>query len=170
MKELRDAAVEALQEVQQLVKACNGKHYNQPCTHSESGIGRHVRHILDHFCALQDGLQRDLINYNCRHRDSSIEDNPTIALALIVEMQQWLMQADNDLCERAIKIETEVSLSQQKNMRFMSSLSRELCYLINHTVHHVAYAKLVAQHLGIEIDGAIGVAPSTASYFRQKNN
>jgi len=47
-------------------------------------------------------------------------------------MQQWLAQADNDLQDRAIKIETEVSLSQQQNMRFMSSLSRELCYLINH--------------------------------------
>ncbi|WP_406609804.1 DinB family protein [Agarivorans sp. JK6] len=170
MKQLRDATVEALQQVQQLVEASDGALYNQPSVHSESGIGRHVRHILDHFLALQHGLDKGSIDYNSRHRDSDIENDPSLALQLIDQLCNWFLHPQSSIDERPIKVESEISLKQQQSMQFDSSLSRELCYLINHTVHHVAYAKLVAKELGLSIDNNMGIAPSTASYLRQQGN
>ncbi|PKH03054.1 hypothetical protein CXF72_08170 [Psychromonas sp. MB-3u-54] len=170
MKQLREATVEALLQVQQLVVASGGERYNQPSLHSESGIGKHVRHILDHFLALQQGAVNGNIDYNSRHRDSEIENDAELALQLINELIAWFLPPDSELQERAVKVESEISLKQQQNRLFDSSLSRELCYLINHTVHHVAYAKLVAKELGILVDDAIGIAPSTASYLRQQGN
>jgi hypothetical protein len=170
MKQLRDAITEALQQVQYLIESCDEQRYNQPCIHSESGVGRHVRHILDHFLALQDGLDKNLIDYNKRHHDSSIEDNPAIALALIFKLQNWFIKSDQALADRTIKVESEISVSHQENMCFTSTINRELCYLINHTLHHVAYAKLVAKSLDIKLDDSIGIAPSTASYLRQQGS
>ncbi|MDO6763229.1 DinB family protein [Agarivorans sp. 1_MG-2023] len=170
MKQLREATVDALQQVQQLVEASEGTLYNQPSMHSESGIGRHVRHILDHFLALQQGLDKGSIDYNTRHRDSDIENNPSLALQLIQQLSNWFLHPQSAIDERAIKVESEISLKQQQTMQFDSSLSRELCYLINHTVHHVAYAKLVAKELGLLVDENMGIAPSTASYLRQQGS
>ena len=170
MKQLRDAITEALQQVQYLIESCDEQRYNLACENSESGVGRHVRHILDHFLALQDGLENNLIDYNKRHRDSSIEDNPAIALALIFKLQNWFIQSEQLLEDRSIEVESEISVSHQENMCFTSTINRELCYLINHTLHHVAYAKLVAKSLDIKIEQTIGIAPSTASYLRQQGN
>jgi len=170
MKQLRDATVEALLQVQQLVVASRGKSYNQASLHSESGIGKHVRHILDHFLAVQLGAVNGNIDYNSRHRDSQIENDAELALQLIKQLIEWFTQADAQLQERAVKVESEISIKQQQNRLFDSSLSRELCYLINHTVHHVAYAKLVAKELGLVVDATIGIAPGTASYLRQQGN
>ncbi|MFT7053164.1 MAG: hypothetical protein ACJAU1_000716 [Psychromonas sp.] len=170
MKQLRDATVEALLQVQQLVVASGGERYNQPSLHSESGIGKHVRHILDHFLALQQGVVNGNIDYNSRHRDSEIENDAELALQLIKQLIAWFNQPHAELKERAVKVESEISLKQQQNMLFDSSLSRELCYLINHTVHHVAYAKLVAKELNILVDEVIGIAPGTATYLRQQGH
>ncbi|MFT6925674.1 MAG: hypothetical protein ACJAZP_001263 [Psychromonas sp.] len=170
MKQLREATVEALLQVQQLVIASEGKYYNQPSIHSESGIGKHIRHILDHFLAFQQGLINDHIDYNSRHRDSEIENDAGLALQLIKQLIEWFKQPHAELKERAVKVESEISLKQQQNMLFDSSLSRELCYLINHTVHHLAYAKLVAKELDIQVDEVIGIAPGTATYLRQQGH
>jgi hypothetical protein len=170
MKQLREATVEALLQVQQLVVASGGTLYNQPSVHSESGIGKHDRHILDHFLALQQGIANGNIDYNSRQRDTEIENGAELALQLIKQLIEWFIQPHSELKECAVKVESEISLKQQQNMLFDSSVSRELCYLINHTVHHVAYAKLVAKEIGILVDATIGIAPSTASYLRQQGN
>jgi uncharacterized damage-inducible protein DinB len=170
MKQLREATVEVLLQVQQLVVASRGKRYNQRSLHSGSGIGKHVRHILDHFLALQQGAVNGNIDYNSRHRDSEIENDAKLALQLINELIVWFLLPDSELQERAVKVESEISLKQQQNRFFDSSLSRELCYLINHTVHHLAYAKLVAKELGILVNDTIGIAPGTVSYLRQQGH
>ena len=168
MKQLHKATTEALQQVQQLIDACDRTQYNQPCIHSESGIGRHVRHILDHFLALQAGLTENLIDYNRRHRDTNIENDPEIASQLVNNLLQWFTHSEHALADRNIQVESEISISQEQNMSFESTINRELCYLINHTIHHVAYAKLVAKNLGVSLDSTIGIAPSTATYLRQQ--
>ena len=166
MKQLQEATIEALRQVQQLVVASDGNRYNQPSENSESGIGKHIRHILDHFLALEQGIINNHIDYNCRHRESEIENDAELALQLIKQLIKWLR--DSHLADRKVTVESEISLKQQQNQCFDSSLSRELCYLINHTVHHVAYTKLVAKELGIVVDETIGIAPSTATYLRQQ--
>ena len=50
--------------------------------------------------------------------------------------------------------------------KMTSNIGRELLYLINHSIHHMAYATLLARTHGIELPAGIGLAPGTASYER----
>ncbi|RKF14312.1 hypothetical protein DBZ36_16755 [Alginatibacterium sediminis] len=170
MKQLRNSTIEALDQLEQLItlaaKYQDGEFYNQAPEHVMSGIGKHVRHILDHFLAFQQGIISGCVDYNLRHRDSRIEDDHKLAKQLVLELRNWLM--DTELEDANIEIESEVSVQSEVNQRFRSSVSRELCYLINHSVHHIAYATLLAQSLGMIVNPKLGVAPSTASYLRQQ--
>lgn len=168
MTALRNATLEALDQVTQLITACDGPLYNEPAPNSQSGVGKHVRHILDHFLALQSGVEHLEIDYNQRHRESAIENTPALALELIHSFEYWLQHAELPAEDASLRVISEISLSSEQTLSFQSSLARELCYLINHTVHHVAYAKLVAMALGLSLDAKLGVAPSTATYLRQQ--
>jgi hypothetical protein len=168
---LHNATIEALEQVTRLVTACEGPLYNQPSHNSLSGVGRHVRHILDHFLTLFHDLDRGEVDYNLRHRDSGLEDSPSLVYAMIDDLKTQIMAIPESLLNAPLGVISEISLSSEQSLRFESSLARELCYLINHTVHHVAYAKLVAMELGIVLDEHLGVAPSTATYLRgQREN
>jgi uncharacterized damage-inducible protein DinB len=168
MKTLHNSTLEALAQVEQLILAfqTNNKAelYNIPPANVMSGVGKHIRHILDHFLAFQQGLVQGCIDYNVRHREGRLEEDPTLALDLLRDISQWLKT--KDIPDKAIDVESEISVSQHINIRFSSSVNRELCYLVNHTIHHVAYAKLLMSLLDIELDDEIGIAPSTATYLR----
>ncbi|GAB2190218.1 DinB family protein [Sessilibacter sp. MAH2] len=165
MKQLLDATIETLEQLKSLVLICQGESYNIPCEHSLSGVGRHVRHILDHFVTVREGMEARTINYNKRSRNSRLEDEPAEAVALIDDLIDWMN--NSNIQNEKVWVETEVSVSHTQNMVVTSSLSREFCYLINHTVHHLAYAKMVAGQLGFDVDRTVGLAPSTATYLRQ---
>jgi uncharacterized damage-inducible protein DinB len=165
MKQLREATLETLGQVKQLILACSAENYKQPYEHAQSGVGRHVRHILDHFLAVKAGLPAGLIDYKSRHRDSAVESDRSVALQLVNDMMDWLA-SDDGIVDKSLTVQTEISVSETRNARTESTVSRELCYLINHTIHHVAFATLVAKHLGVALGDDLGVAPSTASYLR----
>lgn len=168
MKTLRNSTNDALKQVKQLILAFEGSEqsnlYNVPPDNVMSGVGKHVRHILDHFLAFQQGLISGCVDYNVRHRDGRLEDDPQLALALLDDISDWLEHTS--ITDRAIDVESEISVSDSINQHFRSSISRELCYLINHTIHHVAYAKLLTAQHGVIIDDGLGIAPSTATYLR----
>lgn len=165
MKQLLDATLEVLLQVEQLVKACNKHNYNQPSTHSSSGIGRHVRHILDHFIAVEKGLTEGKIDYNLKTRDSIVESEPTMALQSVEHFKRWLSGL-LEFKDQPVAVESEISVSGMVSVEVQSMLSREFCYLINHTVHHVAYATLLGKQNGIRFSEDLGMAPNTASFLR----
>ncbi len=169
MKALIEATIETLEQVRSLITLCAGDQYDQASVHSMSGVGRHVRHILDHFIAVKGGAESGLIDYNVRQRDSDIESNSQLALQRTDELIDWLSVLGREDVQPGSKIQvvTEISVNQTKTMAMESNLDRELCYLINHTVHHLSYASLVAKQLGFTVDDSIGLAPGTATYLRQ---
>ncbi len=166
MKPLLDATIETLDQLKELITALSPNDYNQPCQGSLSGVGAHVRHITDHFDAVRDGLAQGYINYNARSRGSDLENNQSLALDKVGEIHQWLTEGNLQDC--AIDIETEISVNATNNVRMPTTLSREICYLINHTVHHLAYARVVAAHFDCQLDKSIGLAPATASFLRKE--
>ncbi len=166
MKQLREATIEALVQVEQLILMCSPDNYNLPSAHSSSGIGRHVRHILDHFLAVRAGLDSGIVDYNMRNRDCRLEDDPELALELVDQIKSWLIELTFE--DQPITIESEISVNATLSTEMPSTLSRELCYLINHTIHHVAYATLVAKQIGIGVDQELGIAPGTATYLRER--
>lgn len=127
-------------------------------------IGKHIRHILDHFDAVLTGLKTAHIDYNQRQRESLAErDRNAAHIRLTVIRDNWPATASLHM---PVTVLSEVALDHQHSEAFDSSLARECLYLVNHTVHHVAYIKLLLTHAGVKLPANIGIAPATASFER----
>ena len=157
------ATLEVLRQLAALIGGV-GRDYGRQPRDGASSIGRHVRHILDHFAALQAAAGSGRLDYNARNRDDIVEVDAAVALARVDALVDWLQSGE--LADRPLEIESEVSVSRYDNVRIRGSLHREVIYVINHTIHHIAYAKTIAVQLGIDLDDHLGLAPATATYLR----
>ena len=134
--------------------------------YQSSKIGRHVRHILDHYLALKNGLERNQVDYNQRNRDGKVEQDSEFASEIIIHLIKWISSLDGD--NQELIIESEIDCEKEISETFQTNLNRELMYLINHTTHHTAYIKLVSEKYGIELPEDVGLAPCTAPYLRNE--
>lgn len=132
-----------------------------------SPVGKHIRHILDHLRAFQLGVENGTIDYNLRSRESEIERNPQIAEQSLLQFTVWLGSQSFEDSQAPVTVISEISTHHCESVRVMSNAHRELIYLINHTLHHVAYAKLIATLLGVSLPEHLGVAPATATHLRE---
>ncbi|CAB5116691.1 hypothetical protein D3OALGA1CA_2308 [Olavius algarvensis associated proteobacterium Delta 3] len=133
----------------------------------KSGVGKHVRHILDFYAAFLGG-EDDRVNYDARQRSSDVETNRKAAIDKIHETMGSLKRvthpdtklvSKNDDCgERDPAIEYSPS-----------SVGRELQFLASHTVHHYAIVAMILHSLGVSIPKDFGIAPSTLAYWRTQS-
>jgi hypothetical protein len=168
MKLLRNATLESLHQTRSMLDALVKLPAGQNL-YEEAGIGTHVRHIIDHFLVLRDGLAENCIDYNRRNRDSDMERNIFVPCNAIEELCQWIETTDQLEEDRPISILSEVSCQQTVNVTINSNLMRELHYVSYHCIHHLAYCALLAKQNDVDLDSAIGLAPGTASFMRAIN-
>lgn len=133
--------------------------------YQDAGIGCHIRHVLDHFAALQAGSMRGCIDYDKRNRGSLVETNLPEAKTALCNFRAWLIATE--LPDVPVQVMCEVGFESTQTTATQSSLHREMLYVINHTVHHAAYIKLLMLGDDVVLPAHIGVAPVTASYRRQ---
>jgi len=165
MKPLHKACCSSLAQVSLILTKL--EFHKDETLYQRSGISRHVRHILDHYLALKNGLENNHIDYNQRNRDGKVESDIEFATEVISYLNNWLgTLEDNNL---KLTIESEIDIDEQINASFESNQDRELLNIINHTIHHTAYIKLIANKFEIEIPEQIGIAPSTATYLREES-
>lgn len=160
---LRNATLEVVQQAEQLISLSKVV-YSKPTTVAMSPIGTHMRHIIDHLWAFQEGLQTGCVDYNLRHRDTVLESDSDLAIKAVSRFSEWLNTINLD--NKPLTVISEISVSHCESTLMKSNLNRELAYLISHTLHHMAYAKLLAKLHGIEVPDHIGIAPATATYLR----
>lgn len=160
---LRDATLEAVQQIKQVITICE-RIYGKPSELAMSPIGRHIRHVIDHLWAFQEGLKTGCIDYNSRHRDTILEDDPVMALKAIENFEAWL--ANTQMDNKQLTVISEISVNQCQSTLMKSNVNRELAFLIQHAFHHVAFTKLLAKTHGLELPEHLGVAPATATYLR----
>lgn len=165
---LLNAAIDVLNQLKYTIENTESIYTESLYSNSQQGspIGKHVRHILDHFEVLVAGAQQGEINYNLRSRDSEAERNPKAALERIDHIQQSISNFPDT--NQPIQVETEIALTETVSRQLHSSLGREVAYVTSHGIHHLAYIKLIAQCQQIELDGMLGVAPATASHIRSQ--
>ncbi|TXR53757.1 DinB family protein [Reinekea thalattae] len=165
MNNLCQANIEALNQLVDLIN--KSKTIYKTKTDATASIGEHCRHILDHYRAVQKGLENCCIDYNLRTRNSAEETQFESALDNIEQISAWLNNLQqSDYSDVAVI--SEICLDQEQSETLSSNLDRELLYLLNHSIHHLAYASLSARNLGIELPKHIGLAPGTATYLRHK--
>ncbi|MFQ3231200.1 hypothetical protein [Reinekea sp.] len=164
MKPLIEANINVLIQIRELVNLCDDSVYNAVIAHSQSSIGKHIRHILDHYRAVMQGQALKNIDYNYRDRGSDVETMPAKSLTQIEILIEWLLRYSIE--DNALTVTSEVKLDSVHSSVLPSNNKRELLYLINHSIHHIAYAALLGKLQGLTIPEHIGLAPCTASFER----
>jgi hypothetical protein len=139
-------------------------------------LGPHLRHILEHYGALFDGLieqdpaKSSIVDYDARSRDRMIETDPAMAQAAIEKTLRLIASLQNaypndvDLPMTARFATGEVG---ESSLTVMTSLGRELLFLESHTVHHFALLAKYARGLGVDLGSDFGKAPATIAYERR---
>lgn len=158
-----------LQQGIDLLKLHSDTHY----TKSDKGVfgsslGSHVRHVLDHYRAFFNSIESGIVDYDNRKRETLIETSREAAIveaeALIHEFQSLALWEDQRVGVRvAASTEDEVQVSQ-------SSFSRELQFLVSHTIHHYALIAIISRFLGVDPVDTFGVAPSTLKYMQASHS
>ncbi|MDF1582373.1 MAG: hypothetical protein RQ733_08450 [Methyloprofundus sp.] len=128
-------------------------------------IGVHIRHVHDHFRSLFTGLESGIVDYNLRNRESSEELHLQTCLTEHDKIFVKLNTLDSSAGQ--IEIISEINCHATENLQMTSSIERELLYLINHTIHHAAIIKYIMDLGGVTCPHEIGLAPGTATYYRQ---
>lgn len=145
-----------------------GVYAARPLHFERGGLGVHLRHVLDHYDAFLDGLTEGRIDYDTRERDAATELEVSVArgrlLATIARLRALGPGKDSHEVWAARKLEVLMDLgglSATDSRSSVSSIARELQYLVAHTVHHFALIAVSLRLSGHPCPADFGVAPST---------
>jgi uncharacterized damage-inducible protein DinB len=126
----------------------------------ESCVGKHVRHLLDHYLCFQRDIDNGIIDYEQRTRNSQLETDKDHVLAVIDELIIFLRSLEN-IDDRAIKVALCSDVSFPEGEMTDSTIRRELQFLQGHTVHHYALIAMMLRFYGVDTSREFGMAPST---------
>ena len=160
--------LEASDQCQQVVTQVSDADYARSLQpYVQSCIGEHVRHVLDVYNVMIRSTESGIIDYNDKRRGSDIETCRTIALAEIDKIRQWLNGLDESALTVTCTVRSELTLHGKNIGDMESSLRRELVFAASHVIHHSALIGVCARLCNLPTDELFGVAPATASYWRE---
>ncbi len=131
----------------------------------DSTIGDHFRHILEFYTTFFEGLEKGLVDYGARNRDAAIAQDPEVARQQ-VQAQIRNLESIEDLDDQRVRVVSEEAGAPPG----VSSLSRELNFLLSHTIHHFALIAFICRSIKIQLPANFGVAPSTLRYQQSLND
>ncbi len=148
-----------------LLETLPSAHYQQSLNALHgSSLGQHTRHIVEFYQCLMEGIADGQINYDARERRLDIETNQYFALEILEKLSQKLatLTTDKSMILWAL-------VAGEDTVALPTSLFRELNYLIEHTIHHLAIIKIgITQSFeDFGISPNFGVAHSTLLYRQQ---
>ncbi|XWN38349.1 MAG: hypothetical protein ROO71_05285 [Balneola sp.] len=140
----------------------NGKYF-------KSGVGRHFRHIIEHYLSLINGYT-DKINYDLRERDIKLETNRKLALSTLRHVidSVEIFESNSELIDKKVEVKSNEGTKEENSPWSVSSIRRELQFLISHTVHHYALIALILKTMDVSVPENFGIAPSTLRYESEK--
>ncbi len=161
---LLNASHELLEQLKSCLSQLKSQEYSTSLTiFSGSSIGQHTRHIIEFYQCLLKQANNGIINYDLRERDLRIETDLKEVLKIISSLQKQLplLTLNNEIFLQGM-LGGEINTVQ-------SSISRELLYVIEHSVHHMAILKIGIFNAfpQVKLSANFGVAESTIKYHKQ---
>jgi hypothetical protein len=155
-------SIEIIDQLRGLLVQINAEDYSKELSVlSKNTIGKHVRHVLEFYECLQNGIVLKEINYDARQRNLKLESNPTYALEICDGLKALLEQNEAD---RPMRLLMDYGKSELASVD--TTYYRELAYNIEHAVHHFAIIGIAVknelQHIGLASN--FGIAYSTVKY------
>lgn len=160
---LLDANAELLGTACTLLAGISPKVYSEPAPGVGHRVGPQIRHVIEFYICLLEGLDSGVVDYDARRREKSLETSPAAAVARMRSISLALGDASLQ-CDRPLRVRMEDAPAELGAGFLPSSLLRELQAVRSHTIHHFALIAVTLQARGIAVDSAFGVAPSTLRY------
>ena len=129
-----------------------------------SSIGGHYRHCLDHFCGLLSIVGAGGLNYDQRERGTSVEKDRVAALQATHDLQARFQQWEANARDWQIQVTCKTSYPGPGSEEAVSSVGRELMYVVAHAVHHYALIRIMSGLMGINLPPEFGMASSTLQH------
>ena len=126
-----------------------------------ASIGKHYRHVLEHFQSLIKGQRSGEIDYDARQRNVRIESEVTYASIATCDVLRALKRYTEETLAQNCRVTNSVGYSSSQAATFQSNISRELAYCVGHAIHHYAIIRLICHEVGITVPPEFGIAPST---------
>lgn len=125
-------------------------------------IGQHVRHILEYYTLLLEHYPSGMINYDLRERDRRIETEVSHARWTASNCSNRIVAITED---HALTLECELP-DHGRTAAQRTSLLRELTYVADHCVHHLAMLRIVVQQElpQVVFPDSFGVAAATRNH------
>jgi len=126
-----------------------------------STVGQHVRHIVEFYQCLLKSNANGLVDYDARERNIQIEVDKNFTIEILEDIKQRLI-----LLELDYPLTLKTQFGADEAIFVPSSFYRELTYLIEHTIHHLAIIKIGLNEIypEIKIPQNFGVAHSTIRF------
>lgn len=155
----------ALRQLADLLEATSDEQYvRKPVGVIAGSLGGHVRHCLDHFEALCSGVSTGVMDYDDRERGTLVETDRSAARGSIRRLKDRVALLDVSMLPRAVRVRSMLD-GDGTSIDALSSLGRELAFVLSHTVHHNALIAAMCRTLGVPIAERFGYAPSTVAHL-----
>lgn len=162
MNLLQTTNIEIINQLIGLLRQLPAGIYHEPLRslHHHS-IGQHTRHIVEFYQCLLNGLAEGEVNYDGRERNLRIETDKAYALQVL---EHLVAQITQTWADKPMVLQQTFGTSEVQSLS--TSFFRELTYLIEHTIHHLAIIKigLNETYPDICLSANFGVAHSTIQY------
>ncbi len=162
MTQLHATTREIIAQLQHLLNQMEKSSYSDSMPILQgSSVGQHLRHVIEFYVCLSRQMHCGIVNYDDRERNHQLENDLGYTRQILSELSDEVAEwhTDRPLQLRAIYGDAVGTLAP-------TSLARELVYLIEHAVHHMAIVKMAVGHHfpHIALPASFGVAHSTLQY------
>jgi len=124
-----------------------------------SSIGNHIRHVLDVFSCVFNGLDAGIIDLTERKRDKQAEENTTAGIVYFEDIKSKLKNLNKEDLENEVLVIDDLGLGKEKVKYTLASI---LMQAQSHAIHHYASIGYLLYAQGIELyDNDFGYNPTT---------
>lgn len=150
-----------LEDLAAVVDSLTEAQYTDSAIPGVSGsVGGHVRHCLDHVRALERAIESGVVDYDARERDTPIEADRPLAWSLLLSARRRLAAIPASVLARPVVVRTRMHTAMEP-AEVLSTLEREVSFVIAHTIHHCATIAVLAGVTPERLPRRFGIAPST---------
>jgi hypothetical protein len=162
---LLDSVIETLDQGEALLAGLDDESYTQklPVAFNAS-IGGHFRHCLDHFRSLLDAAGDGDLNYDRRERGTLVESDRFAALNATRALRDGYQRLAPSYLDRELQVTCKTSYAARASQMSLSTVGREIMYVVAHAVHHYALIGIMGGLMGLSLPPGFGVAPSTLKH------
>ncbi|CAL2075528.1 DinB family protein [Tenacibaculum sp. 190524A02b] len=137
----------------------NEEYSNKSVAPYFSSIGTHMRHVLDVFSCIFNGLECCTVDFSCRERNKLAEEETKEGIKYFHFILEKLYELKSEDFDKIVYVTDDLGLGM---VTAKYTLAGALIQAHSHAIHHFASVGFIIHQLGIELpDADFGYNPTT---------